>query len=113
MVSVTVVLDEKGLLRHCQVWGHAGAGQLGHDVVCAALSVLSRTALRMLAERADVSVQGDAPVRGNLWFSVSLREEGARPFLEALTTFLLEGFRSVSQEYPAYCTLHIQTEGRL
>ncbi|MCX7655866.1 MAG: ribosomal-processing cysteine protease Prp [Treponemataceae bacterium] len=113
MVSVTVVLDSAGLLRHCQVKGHAGSGQLGKDVVCAAVSVLSRTALRVLVDRAGLFVQGDAPERGDLWFSVELREQGDRPFLEALTTFLLEGFRSVSQEYPAYCIVHIQTEGRL
>jgi uncharacterized protein YsxB (DUF464 family) len=111
MIEVDVIVDEAGLLVSCQVEGHAGAGPRGGDVVCAAISILVRTALRTLSAVEGVSVRGSAPSRGVLWMEADCVPNGAG-FLAASTAFLTEGLRSVAEDYPDHCSVHISTERR-
>ncbi|MDR2104055.1 MAG: ribosomal-processing cysteine protease Prp [Treponema sp.] len=111
MIHIDMALDEAGLLMSCRVRGHAGAGPRGGDIVCAAVSVLLRTALRTLSGREGILVRGGAPERGALWLETGYTRKG-RDFLSAAGAFLMEGLKSVSEEYPDYCTLHIYTERR-
>jgi uncharacterized protein YsxB (DUF464 family) len=109
MIRVEAALDRMGLLRVCRVEGHAGAGPRGGDPVCAAVSVLMRTALRTLSGRKGITVRGGVPERGLLWMEVDYTEEG-REFLAAAGTFLIEGLISVSEDFPDYCGINIQKD---
>jgi len=102
MIQVDVVLDGAGLLSSCRVSGHAGAGKRGGDIVCAAVSVLTRTLIRVLAGREDVKLRGSIPEQGNFWMEAEYTPEG-REFLAAAGAFLIEGLLSVSAEFPDYC----------
>jgi uncharacterized protein YsxB (DUF464 family) len=106
MIRIEAALDRAGLLRVCRVEGHAGAGLKGADPVCAAVSVLLRTALRTLSGRKGIVVRGSAPERGLLWMEVDYTEEG-REFLAAAGVFLIEGLTSVSEDFPDYCRIDI------
>ena len=97
-----MVLDEAGLLRSCGVSGHAGAGKRGSDIVCAAVSVLTRTIVRVLAGRQDVTIRGSIPEHGNFWMELDYTPE-SRDFLAGAGAFLVEGLLSVSAEFPGYC----------
>ncbi|MDR1972218.1 MAG: ribosomal-processing cysteine protease Prp [Treponema sp.] len=111
MVGIEVTLDQAGLLRSCRVKGHAGAGKglfrRGADPVCAAVSILVRTALRTLAGRRGIELRGGAPDRGLLWMEADYTAEG-RDFLAAAGAFLIEGLKSVSEDYPGYCGIIIE-----
>jgi uncharacterized protein YsxB (DUF464 family) len=107
VIHITAALDEAGLLRSCRVEGHAGAGPKGGDIVCAAVSVLARTALAVLSRRKGITVRGDAPERGIISMEIDYTGEG-REFLSAAGAFLLEGLKSVAGEYPDYCTMNTQ-----
>ncbi|MDR1374291.1 MAG: ribosomal-processing cysteine protease Prp [Treponema sp.] len=107
MITIEAALDEAGVLRSCRAEGHAGAGSAGGDIVCAAVSVLMRTALRVLSGTEGIAVRGDAPRRGLLWLEADYAPEG-KGFLSAAGAFLLEGLASVSREYPDNCTIHIR-----
>ncbi|MDR2111227.1 MAG: ribosomal-processing cysteine protease Prp [Spirochaetaceae bacterium] len=111
MIEIDAVLDEGGLLRSCGVKGHARAGTRGNDIVCAAVSVLARTALRALSEKEGIMVRGTAPERGIFRMETEAAGEG-RNFLASAGAFLIEGFKLVSEEYPGYCKLRIHTERR-
>ena len=111
MITIDVVVDEAGLLDSCRVEGHAGVGPRGGDVVCAAVSILVRTALRTLSGQEGVSVRGSAPERGVLWMEADCVESGAS-FLAATTAFLAEGLRSVAEDYPDHCSVYFSTERR-
>jgi uncharacterized protein YsxB (DUF464 family) len=111
MITIDVAVDNAGLLMSCRAAGHAGAGPRGGDIVCAAVSVLLRTALRTLSGREGIQVRGGAPERGVLWLETGYTGEG-RDFLSAAGAFLMEGIKSVSEEYPDYCALNIHTERR-
>ncbi|MFQ3547263.1 MAG: ribosomal-processing cysteine protease Prp [Termitinemataceae bacterium] len=111
MLTIDVVLDSDGLLQACGISGHANAGPKGADIVCAAVSILARTALKTLSGKKGIVVQGKAPKRGA--FSMEVRyTEDATAFVSGVTEFLLEGFGSISKEYPDHCMVHITTERR-
>lgn len=111
MIHVDVVLDSEGILRSCQVSGHAGAGPRNGDVVCAAVSVLSRTALRTLSKIEGVTARGKAPERGELFMEIDYTE-ACMAQVAGITAFLLEGLVSVSEEFPEHCCVRIQRERR-
>ncbi|MDR2210341.1 MAG: ribosomal-processing cysteine protease Prp [Spirochaetaceae bacterium] len=112
MIQVRVILDGAGLLRRCEVQGHAGAGPKGGDIVCAAVSVLARAALATLSGREGILVRGGPGGRGEFSLETEARTGEARTFLAAAGTFLMEGFNSVAGEFPKNCTVTIQTERR-
>ena len=107
MIQVDVVLDEAGLLRSCRVQGHAGAGKRGYDIVCAAVSVLTRTIIRVLSGRKGITIRDDIPGEGFFFMETEYAAEG-REFLSAAGTFLIEGLLSVSEEFPDYCKVNIE-----
>jgi uncharacterized protein YsxB (DUF464 family) len=106
VIRIEAALDEAGLLRSCRIHGHAGAGPEGGDIVCAAVSVLARTALRTLSRREGITVRGEAPERGVVSMEIDYAGNG-REFLSAAGAFLLEGLQSVAGEHPEYCVMHI------
>jgi uncharacterized protein YsxB (DUF464 family) len=107
MIQADVVLDGAGLLRSCRVQGHAGAGKRGSDIVCAAVSVLTRTVIRVLSNRKDITIRGSIPGEGNFSMEAEHSPEG-REFLAGAGAFLIEGLLSVSAEFPDYCKVNIE-----
>ncbi|MDR2516914.1 MAG: ribosomal-processing cysteine protease Prp [Spirochaetaceae bacterium] len=124
MITIDAAVDETGLLVSCVITGHAEAGPKGSDIVCAAVSVLARTAWRTLSGREGIRLWGGAPERGVFRMETGLdgvanngaanngRNGGmadeARIFLRAGGDFLLDGLASVSEMYPAYCVMTIR-----
>ena len=112
MITIAVVLDESGLLKSCTIQGHAGAGKRGNDIVCAAVSVLSRTALSTLSGREGIAVRGEAPRRGVFTLETEALSAAGQDFLAAAGAFLVEGLSSVAGEYPKNCTMTVTKERR-
>ena len=106
MIQADLVLDEAGLLRSCCVQGHAGAGKKGNDIVCAAVSVLTRTIVRILSGRKGITLRGCIPGEGDFRIETEYAPE-EREFLEAAGAFLTEGLLSVSAEFPENCRVTI------
>jgi uncharacterized protein YsxB (DUF464 family) len=109
MIGINVVFDEAGLLRSCEVKGHAGAGPAGYDLVCAAVSILTRTAFRVLSEREGIILRGGAPERGVFRMETGCQETG-REFLDACGVFLTDGLASVAEMYPEHVKLTIRRD---
>ena len=107
MINIEAVVEDDGTLRACKASGHSGAAKAGNDIVCAAVSVLIRTAFKTLSDRKGITLNGGAPERGQIWLEVDYEAEG-KEFLSAVGVFLLEGLSSVMQEYPQNCKLTIK-----
>ncbi|MFA6504569.1 MAG: ribosomal-processing cysteine protease Prp [Treponemataceae bacterium] len=111
MIVAEVSLDEAGIVFSCSIEGHSGAGPRGSDIVCAAVSILARTALTTLSNMEGVVVSANAPHRGVLGFVVEKApENGAAP--AGASAFLVEGLRSVARDYPDFCIVRVRTERR-
>jgi uncharacterized protein YsxB (DUF464 family) len=102
LIVIDAFVDKEGVLRACKATGHAGAGKTGTDIVCAAVSVLLRTAIRTLSNRKGIDIRSGAPEVGLLWLEADYTAEG-KEFLSATGTFLTEGLASVAEEFPEYC----------
>jgi len=100
-------LDNDGVLMACKANGHAGAGKAGSDIVCAAVSVLFRTAISVLSGRDGITIRFGAPEKGQLWLEADYKAEG-KDFLSTAGVFLIEGLKSVAQEYPKNCKITIR-----
>ncbi|MDE5614650.1 MAG: ribosomal-processing cysteine protease Prp, partial [Treponemataceae bacterium] len=49
MTTVTLVCGKDGAFRSCEAAGHAGFAAKGSDIVCAAVTILLRTAADVLS----------------------------------------------------------------
>ena len=107
MIEIEAVVEGDGTLRACRALGHAGAGKAGTDIVCAAVSVLMRTAISVLSGKKGITVRGGAPAKGQMWLEAEYNAEG-KDFLYAAGLFLIEGLWSVAQEYPKNCKITIK-----
>jgi uncharacterized protein YsxB (DUF464 family) len=107
MIRIDAAFDEAGLLRSCRVEGHSGRGSSGTDIICAAVSVLVRTAFRTLSGRDGIDVRGSAPERGFFLLEADYTLRG-RDFLAAAGAFLIEGLVSVSEDYPDFCEITLR-----
>jgi uncharacterized protein YsxB (DUF464 family) len=110
LIKIEAVLDENGTLRACKANGHAKAGKAGTDIVCAAVSVLMMAALNTLSGREGVTLRAGAPEEGQLWLEADYNEAKGRDFLFAAGEFLINGLKSVAQEYPKNCRLKLKTK---
>ena len=108
MIEIEAILEENGTLRACKALGHAGAGKAGTDIVCAAVSVLMRTAFSVLSNRKGITVRYGAPETGQFWLEADYEAEG-KDFLFTAGVFLIEGLSSIAQEFPQNCRLNINT----
>ncbi|MCL2765073.1 MAG: ribosomal-processing cysteine protease Prp [Treponema sp.] len=107
MIKIEALLDDDGVLKACKACGHSGAGKAGNDIVCAAVSVLIRTTVSTLSNRNGITVNFDAPERGQLWLETQHDAEG-KDFLCAVGEFLINGLSSVAGEYPENCKLTVK-----
>jgi uncharacterized protein YsxB (DUF464 family) len=107
LIHIAAVFDDNGVLVRCRAEGHAGAAERGRDIVCAAVSVLMRAMPRAVRERAGIFSSTSAPDRGVMEFRAEYTEEG-KSFLSAAGIFLVEGLKSVAEEYPQWCSMKIE-----
>jgi len=108
MIEVRASVGVEGVLRRVESTGHAGTDVRGKDLVCAAASVLLRTAYEAMAQIDGVKIEGAAPEPGSLWFSVrDFRPEDAER-LKGIGDFLLTGLSGLEREQPG--ALKLTTE---
>ena len=93
---------QNGELHSCIIRGHAGFAPKGKDIVCAAVSILARTALDVLHGQSGIELKTDSAERGELSFTVEKKQDGCSDILSYTADFLEKGFDSLQKEYPAY-----------
>jgi uncharacterized protein YsxB (DUF464 family) len=99
VIKAKIVLGKGGALKNFEANGHAERGAQGFDVVCAAFSILARTAYRSLEALPGVKLRGEASEPGSLSFEVL---EAGRDAGQAagIAVFLITGMGDVAREYP-------------
>ena len=108
MILVTVVTDGCGKMRSVTVDGHAFGLHKEGNVVCAAVTVLVRTAARLLEADPGVCVSGGPGGRGKFKLIVESADEGKTELVKAVGDFLVQGMRDLQAEFPGDCTLKIE-----
>lgn len=100
MIAVTVRRNQQGQIEGFTVQGHAGYAQRGYDIVCAAVSALTQTAVWGLRERAGLPLQVE--VREGWLFCQLPPHLGREERLKAdlLLETMLDGLQQVAQLHP-------------
>lgn len=75
MITVLFYRTSKGRLNGFSVTGHSGAGPHGEDIICAAVSALTITAINALEKVAGITV---SPIVGDGFLHVRLPGEMAQ-----------------------------------
>ena len=107
MICVTVTIDGNGVLNRVEATGHSTASVRGENIVCAAATVLIRTAARLLDSDADIKITGSARSRGALDFSVVRIDDGKHGYVRAVGDYLMRGITDLQEEFPDECVLKI------
>ena len=107
MIRIDIRLDQGGALQGFTVSGHAGGGPSGEDIVCAAVSVLFRTAARLLELQPDIRIRGGARESGSMELQIEELPASRRRWLAGLSDFLLRGSRDLQEENPQVIVLSV------
>ena len=109
MIYITMCSGEKGEFVSCKAMGHSGFAKQGSDIVCAAVSVLLRTATLDLEQRCKVDqklkVELLCQEKGSMGISVVQYGNTSFDYLIFLFEFLKVGFTSLVCEYPEFVSL--------
>ncbi len=107
MTAVTLLRGKNGEFKAFGAEGHAGFASKGNDIVCAAVTVLLRTAMQVLSKTEGVAYKADTASRGNLAFSVEVTKSDSDTEERLITAadFIAEGIASLQKEYPEHVIL--------
>jgi uncharacterized protein YsxB (DUF464 family) len=100
-------VDHRGALRGFSLSGHAETGRKGEDIVCAAVSVLFRTAARALQLQPEIGARGGADQAGSLELEIVEVPAQRQQWLIGLTDFLIRGATDLEEENPAAISVRV------
>lgn len=105
MISVTVEIDDKDIVRQYSVKGHGGFDKSGKDIVCSAVSVLSLTSYMSMRDVVDEGIKVSDGV--DFFYKVDDYESEKRDLLKGISLFLLNGLIETHKKYRKYIDLKI------
>ncbi|MBN1686419.1 MAG: ribosomal-processing cysteine protease Prp [Spirochaetales bacterium] len=108
MILVTVAQDGCGKMESVTVDGHALGLRRGGNIVCAAVTILVRTAARLLEADPDVRVSGGPGERGEFTLFVDSAGQDKNALVKTVGDFLVQGLKDLQAEFPDDCTLEIR-----
>jgi uncharacterized protein len=108
MTEVVILKDSRGNIQGYVAEGHSGYGRHGEDIVCAAISVLTQTALLSLNKVCKIREKDIEFRLKDGYLKVMLKgglgakaRENANLVLETMVV----GLESIVEEYPDFITL--------
>ena len=111
MIRARARIDAEGRLLGFSAAGHAGRGERGYDIVCAAFTVLARTAFRAMEALPGAELEGAASERGRLSFEVVKQAHSAER-AAGIADFLVVGLESLALDYPGAVEFVVEIDRR-
>jgi len=107
MIKINVHRDQQNQPQRVMIQGHAGYGEHGKDIVCAAVSGISIGIVNAIEKLLDVQVVTEASEPG--WLDCQLpldmdAELHAKVVL--LMEAMIEALSDVAAQYPKYVQIH-------
>jgi uncharacterized protein YsxB (DUF464 family) len=112
MIQVRIDRNERGEIEGLTVSGHAGHGEYGHDIVCAAVSALAANAVN--APELLLGVVMDARVdEGFLECRIpALKNDALRDQVRLLVEGMVVGIKQTAEAYPENIRVDDTASGR-
>lgn len=105
---LTVTFEKEGKKLTLKVEGHAGQAEIGHDIVCAATSILTYTVAQIVKYEADKGGFKDSPIislkEGD---SIVSCEPSDEKYAEILHSYYVArvGYMLLAHNFPQYVEL--------
>jgi uncharacterized protein YsxB (DUF464 family) len=112
VITARLVLDPDGLPLRFEAEGHSGTGPKGGNILCAAFTVLARSAFEALAGLPGATVEGSTPARGKLFFVVRELPAQVGERAAGIALLLQTGISGLEREYPGEVGLTIERNWR-
>lgn len=109
MILIEYRQNAKGILTDLKADGHSEFMAKGKDPVCAAVSVLLGTSVKVLDEVLGSDFQWESTEGGNLSFQLQRLEGYREDELKGISRFLLTGLKALSLEYPDYVSIKLNS----
>lgn len=107
MIRVRLAVDS-GLLRNLDAEGHARNADSENDAaICAAVSLLCRSAAQALKDLEDLEIDGSAPEPGVLRFSVQYGSRAPLERARGVLDTLVRGLEAAARENPRLCRIEV------
>ena len=106
MISAVLYREGKNLTG-CRLKGHSGWDEEGHDIVCAAVSILGCTCVNALESVCGVIPEVTQNDQGILAFELPPVTEEENGKAQILMKALEQGLNDLTAEYPQNVTLSI------
>ncbi len=110
MTEILLVCGSDGAFRRFQASGHACFVRKGKDIVCAAETIVLRTAITVLEKTEGIEVETEKTLRGHLALSVKSGGSENAERLVAVADFIREAIKSLENEYPGHLKLQEKYE---
>ena len=108
MVSARIQVDENGCIRFAEAEGHAGDALKGGNIPCAGITLLFRTAARLLEGESSLHMEGAALYRGNLSFRIESYSMESMERIRGITDFLCLGLNDLQRDFPKEIDVRIE-----
>ena len=95
-----VLFREGDHLTGCRIEGHSGWADEGHDIVCAAASILGCTCVNALESVCGVIPEIRENENGSLWFELPARTAEENGKAQILMGALRQGLSDLADEFP-------------
>ena len=99
MINVIIKRDRDKVARGIEIKGHAGYGEYGQDIICAAVSSLSLNMANSVEQFTDDHFEGSVSEDGG-YFSFSFPDE-ISPESQLLMKSLILGLQNIQRDYGA------------
>ena len=97
MIQIEIIRDASEAYVGFSIKGHAGYAERGHDIICAAVSVLAQNTVNSIEQFTDDAFSGEMDEKtGSL--SVSF-PQGIGKDSRLLLDSMVLGFQSIAEEY--------------
>ena len=99
MINVIIKRDKDKVAKGIEIKGHAGYGEYGQDIICAAVSSLALNMANSVEEFTDDHFEGSVSDDGG-YFSFSFPDE-ISPESQLLMKSLILGLQNIQRDYGA------------
>ncbi|WP_429970969.1 ribosomal-processing cysteine protease Prp [Fructilactobacillus sp. Tb1] len=95
--------SQNDLITGFSLSGHADSGEYGHDIVCAAVSVLSISTINGLTQVAGINPLVDQDVENGGYLAVTIKDADLNNIqVQTLLLCFENGMRDIAKQYDKY-----------
>ena len=110
ILKIDICLNSNNIIKYVTAEGHAGETLARENIICAAVSVLIRSAYRTIVKNSKVEACITAKNEGSLYFRVIQYEDSQIEWLKGITDYLMTGIKDIETESPDSIKIIITVE---